>query len=123
MPLSEHEQRVLDDIERNLYEDPKFAREAQRISPVESSDRRRIRIGIAIAVAGFAALIAFFVTGVLGIGVVAFAAMVTGIVIAAGAMTGLLDPRRFSGSPVKDRLSTTARSVDQRLRDRFRRRK
>lgn len=124
MPLSEHEQRVLEDIERSLLEeDPQFAREAKRASPVFASDRKRIRIGIGISIVGFALLIAFFTTGALVVGVAAFAVMVTGIVVAAGPMTGLLHPRRFSDSSLKDRLSSTARSVDERMKHRFRRRR
>lgn len=124
MPLSEHEQRVLEDIERRLNEeDPQFAREAKRVVPVFASDRRRIRVGVAVAIAGFFLLFAFLATGTIVIGVVAFATMVTGIVVAAGPLTGFLHPRRFSDSQLKNRLSSTARSVDERLRDRFRRRR
>lgn len=124
MPLSEHEQRVLEDIERRLHEeDPQFAREARRAVPVFASERRRIRIGIAVAVAGLFLLFAFLATGSLPVGVVAFATMVAGIVIASGPMTGFLHPRRFSDSPLKDRLSSTAKTMDQRMRDRFRKRR
>lgn len=124
MPLSEREQRILEDIERGLFEeDPEFAREAERRSPVFASDRRRIRTGIAVALVGFALLIAFFVTGNILIGVTSFGAMVLGIVLAAGPMTGLLHPRRFSDSSVKDRLSSTARSFEKRMKDRYRKRR
>ena len=56
MPLSEHEQRLLDQIERALYqEDPKFA------STVKSTDlrthmRRRLRRAAAVLVVGFVIL-------------------------------------------------------------------
>ena len=51
MPLSEHEQRILDEIERRLAdEDPKFARGVQAKTPLGQSMRRLRR-----AVAGFVA--------------------------------------------------------------------
>lgn len=58
MPLSEHEQRLLDQIERALYaEDPKFA-SAVRSTDLRSHLRRRIRrmsvlfaLGMAITIA------------------------------------------------------------------------
>src|SRR3954451_6746089 len=57
MPLSEHEQRLLDQIERELYaEDPKFAstvRGARLRRPVR---RRRLQ-GIALFVVGVALLV------------------------------------------------------------------
>lgn len=124
MPLSEHEQRVLEDIERRLHEeDPQFAREARRVVPVFPSDRRRIRIGVAVAALGLILLFGFLITGSIPLGVLAFATMVSGIVIASGPMTGFLHPRRFSDSDLKDRLSSTARTMDQRMRDRFRKRR
>ena len=58
MPLSEHEQRLLDQIERALYqEDPKFA------STVKSTDlrthmRRRLRRAAFVLVLGFGILLA-----------------------------------------------------------------
>ena len=56
MPLSEHEQRLFDQIERSLAEDPKFA------SAVRSTDprfhaRRRIIIAAIAVVLGLAVLI------------------------------------------------------------------
>ena len=57
MPLSEHEQRLLEQIERALVDDdPKFA------SSVRSGDRRgkarrKLQLGVLLFVAGMAALI------------------------------------------------------------------
>lgn len=57
MPLSEHEQRLLDQIERALYaEDPKFA-SAVRSTDLRSHLRRRIKRMSAVFVVGFAVLI------------------------------------------------------------------
>ena len=52
MPLSEHEQRLLDQIERALYaEDPKFASNVRGARMRSLSHRRRLQ-GIALFVLG-----------------------------------------------------------------------
>ena len=57
MPLSEHEQRLLDQIERALYaEDPKFA-SAVRSTDLRSHLRRRIKRMSVLFVIGFAVLV------------------------------------------------------------------
>lgn len=84
MPLSEHEQRLLDQIERALYqEDPKFA------STVKSTDlrthmRRRLRRAALVLVLGFALLL----TGLIGFGSSAVGTVigVTGFVVMVGAL-------------------------------------
>lgn len=60
MPLSEHEQRLLDQIERALYaEDPKFASAVRSTDPRVHARRRLIgavlvlALGVALLVAGF----------------------------------------------------------------------
>ena len=54
MPLSEHEQRLLDQIERALYaEDPKFASNV-RATDLRTHLRRRLRRSIALFILGFA---------------------------------------------------------------------
>jgi hypothetical protein len=58
VPLSEHEQRLLDQIERALYaEDPKFA-SSVRSTDLRSHLRRRIKRMSAVFVLGFAVLVA-----------------------------------------------------------------
>ncbi|GHJ44971.1 membrane protein [Catellatospora sp. TT07R-123] len=51
MPLSEHEQRLFEQIERSLSEDPKFA-SAVRHSDPKFQARRRIIISIVLILAG-----------------------------------------------------------------------
>ena len=83
MPLSEHEQRLLDQIERALYqEDPKFA------STVKSTDlrthmRRRLRRAAFVLVLGFAILL----TGLIAFsGLTSTIVGVTGFVVMVGAL-------------------------------------
>jgi predicted tellurium resistance membrane protein TerC len=83
VPLSEHEQRLLDQIERALYqEDPKFA------STVKSTDlrthmRRRLRRAAFVLVVGFAVLL----TGLIAFsGLTSTLVGVTGFVVMVGAL-------------------------------------
>ncbi|MEX0991893.1 MAG: DUF3040 domain-containing protein [Actinomycetota bacterium] len=62
MPLSEHEQRILEDIERRLSEDdPRFA-ETVGSTSLYSHLARRIRWASLAFLAGFALLLLFFVS-------------------------------------------------------------
>jgi len=120
VPLSEREQQILEEIEKSLYqEDPRFAREVKRKAP-RMAERQRVKLGALIAVGGFAALIVFFVTQVVFVGVVAFGAMVGGIVIVAGSIKASLAPRRQAGPALQERIATSMRSFEERLRDRYR---
>ena len=117
MPLSDREQKILEEIEKNLHsEDPRFAREVAGSS--SKNNRGNIKLGLIIFVLGFALLIGFFLSGILLIGVVAFGTMVGGIVLAAGALGSLSS----SGRVQKDRVSSAFSQWEERLRDRFKRR-
>ena len=62
MPLSDHEQRILEDIERRLQqEDPRFADQVAR-SSLSSHITRRIRWGALGFIAGFVMLMLFIVS-------------------------------------------------------------
>jgi hypothetical protein len=109
VPLSEHEQRLLDQIERALYaEDPKFA------STVRSTDlravmRRRIRYAVLLFLVGFG-LMLFFVKNP-AFGIAGFAVMVAAFALALSAW------KRLGGTP------STLRVVDGRTERPTRRRK
>ena len=73
MPLSEHEQKILEDIERSLQkEDPRFAQQVTRHS-LFSLLSKRIRIGVLAFVVGFVMLMLFMVS--LWIALAGFAVM------------------------------------------------
>ena len=81
MPLSDREQQILQDIERQLAEqDPKFARDVT--GGTQQSVFRNIRAGLALFVVGLGFLIAFFFHPLVLIGVGAFLLMVSGATIA-----------------------------------------
>ena len=61
MPLSEHEQRMLDQIERALYaEDPKFANTVRQTNPAVHYKRWIIKAGL-----GFAIGVVLLMTGLM----------------------------------------------------------
>ncbi len=117
MPLTEREKQILREIEQNLYaEDPSIGK---RVSP-RTEHVRRIRLGAASFLLGLAILVAFFVTENPLVGVLAFGAMVAGVVLMARAAAGLasttLEEKRS-----KERLVGTFRRWEQTLRERYRR--
>ncbi len=60
MPLSEHEQRIIEEMERRLAEeDPRLVEAVARAS-VAGYALRRVRWGIAGFIAGFVMLMLFF---------------------------------------------------------------
>ena len=83
MPLSEHEQRLLDQIERALYqEDPKFA-SAVKSTDLRTHMRRRLRRAAFVLVLGFAILL----TGLIAFsGLMSTVVGVTGFVVMVGAL-------------------------------------
>lgn len=78
MPLSEHEQRLLDQMEQALYsEDPKFASSLRgggmrRIAP---PNKRKLVLGLVGILAGIGLLLAGVITRLVPIGVAGFLVM------------------------------------------------
>lgn len=117
MPLSDREQKILEEIEKNLHsEDPRFAREVGG-SP-RSTNRSNIKLGLFIFFLGLGLLIAFFLSGAVIVGVIAFGTMVGGIVMAAGSLGGLAS----TGRAQRERFSSAFSQWEHRLRDRYKRR-
>jgi hypothetical protein len=132
VPLSEHEQRLLDQIERALYaEDPKFA------STVRSTDlravmRRRIRYAVLLFLVGLV-LMLFFVQNP-AFGIAGFAVMVGAFALALSAwkrmgggggttlraVDGMAE--RSSGTRRKPARSKSSGSAKQRLEERWQKR-
>lgn len=131
MPLSDHEQRMLDQIESALYaEDPKFASSVRGGTLRAPSTRRRLQ-GAALFVIGLALLVsgvAFPATQIAGfpiLSVIGFIVMFGGVVFA---ITG---PRVSGGrdrspaepgAPRPKRAKGGTGSFTSRMEDRFRRR-
>lgn len=123
MPLSEHEQRALEEIERNLYaEDSDFARGMNRADP-SLAETKRVKLGFLSFIGGLLTLLAFFVTRALPLGVLAFAAMVAGIVIITTATRNLVSAWRMMIAGPRDRINGNLKEWERRMRDRYRRHK
>ncbi len=85
MPLSEHEQRLLDQIERALYaEDPKFA-STVRSTDLRTHMRRRLLRAAVVFVLGFLLLPVGVVQKSWVLGAVGFVIMVVALVLALSA--------------------------------------
>lgn len=126
MPLSEHEQRLLEQIERALYaEDPKFA-STVRGGRMRGPTRRRRFQGAALFVLGLVLL----VVGVI-LPLRAFEVPVVSVfgflVMFAGAVIAVLGGRGRGSADDPSSASAAGRSakgnsLTQRMEDRFRRR-
>jgi hypothetical protein len=117
-PLSEHEQKILDEIERNLKTEPRS--KATRVGSL-AEHARRFRMGALVSIAGFALLIAFFVTQLVIVGVLAFGAMVLGIVVMAGAGSGFIAARNASKPSAREKLARSFKGWEESIRQRRRR--
>ncbi len=78
MPLSDHEQRLLEQMERALYqEDPKFA-SSLRSGRSGGIDRRKIAVGVAGVVFGLITVVAGVAVSQPLVGVLGFVLMIAG---------------------------------------------
>ena len=126
MPLSEHEQRLLDQIERALYaEDPKFASTVRGAKLRRPSKRRRVQ-GIVLFVVGVAALITgvmlpqLAIASIPVVSVFGFLLMFFGVLIT---LTTLRRGDQVAEGAQEDGKPTRSRSsFSERLEERFRRR-
>jgi hypothetical protein len=82
MPLSEHEQRLLDEMERNLYQN-----DADFVANISQAPRRKpayraIVLGVLVAVVGVAALILGVAIRLPIVGILGFLFMFAGVLLA-----------------------------------------
>ena len=121
MPLSDHEQRLLDEIEQALYaEDPKFAA-AVRSARTRSRTRRSIGLGVLGVIAGLALVLVGLFTTVIVLSVVGFVLLVGACGFIAQTLRGRDrgTPAPASGSAPRAPRHSGLRS---RMEDRLRRR-
>ncbi|KWX69131.1 DUF3040 domain-containing protein [Mycobacterium sp. NAZ190054] len=130
MPLSDHEQRMLDQIESALYaEDPKFASSVRGGTLRAPSTRRRLQ-GAALFVVGLAMLVSgvAFKATMIGsfpiLSVIGFIVMFGGVVFAiTGPRVAKGDRLPNDGGPARQkRVKGGGGSFTSRMEDRFRRR-
>lgn len=88
MPLSEHEQQLLEQMEQALYaEDPKFASQMQGAG-ARAAARRRLAVGVLGVIVGLVLVLAGVMWTTIWVGAAGFAIMVAAVAFA------LTPPRR-----------------------------
>jgi len=127
VPLSEHEQRALEQIERALYaEDPKFAHSWRARADVRSVRRARVVRGVAAVIVGLGLLLAGVVvqgtSTVVGVvlGVVGFLLMLGGAWLA---LSTRQRPSVQAAAAASGRSGGPKMSLRERLEERFQRRR
>jgi hypothetical protein len=131
MPLSDHEQRMLDQIESALYaEDPKFASSVRGGNLRAPSARRRLQ-GVALFVIGLAMLVSGVAFKATMIGSFPILSVIGFVVMFGGVILAITGPRvakgrdRTGSEPGPQRQKRgkgSGGSFTSRMEDRFRRR-
>jgi Protein of unknown function (DUF3040) len=120
VPLSDHEQRLLDQIEQALYaEDPKFAASVRSARSRSRTRRSAVLCGLGV-IAGLALVLVGLVTNVIALSVVGFVLVVGACGYAVQLLRG-----RNAGSPTPTTGSAPgarAGGIKSRMEDRLRRR-
>ena len=123
MPLSEHEQRLLEQMERALYaEDPKFALSLRSAGPRPGS-RRKAVIGVLAALLGFALLITGAATSIVAVGVLGFVAMLVGTFLVITTMHQPETETPAAGSGKAKAAKAPRTGFMDRVEERFRQRR
>ena len=124
MPLSEQEQRLLDEMERSLYQN-----DAEFVAAVSGGGRGRMNYtalvsGILVAVLGVGLLVAGIMLRQPIIGVAGFIVMFVGVLLAVGGprRRGVAGPARPSGQRPSGRPSRRPAGFMDRMNDRWERR-
>ncbi len=110
MPLSEHEQRLLEEMERSLYQnDADFV---ATVSPRRGkTNYTLVAVGVLVAVLGIGTLLAGVIIQQPLVGVLGFAIMFT------GALLAIAPPRRAGSSPERTESSAGRKKSSSRFMD------
>ena len=121
MPLSEHEQRLLEQMERALYaEDPKFASSLRSAGP-RTGGRRRAAVGVLTALVGVGLLITGAATSLIAVGVAGFLAMLLGTFLVITTLRA--KPESASAPAAKPAAKPKKAGFMDRVEERFRKRR
>ncbi|HXD29040.1 MAG TPA: DUF3040 domain-containing protein [Arthrobacter sp.] len=82
MPLSEHEQHLLEQLEKQLHEDHKFASSMKSNASPGGYSTRNIAIGALVAIVGVVVLLVGVSNQWIPLGVLGFALMCVGVYVA-----------------------------------------
>lgn len=121
MPLSEQEQRLLDEMERHLMRNDADVVSADR--GANTLSYRNIVYGSIIVLLGIAGLVVGVASSLIVVGVIAFVVMVGGVVLAFTPAKGAATPRSSTGTrkPSAPRGSSSSSFMD-RMNERWDRR-
>lgn len=116
MPLSEHEQRMLDQMERALYEeDPRFAATIRNTPAPSSSARRGAGLGVLIAAVGVVTIVIGLVQALPIVGVFGFVAVLAGTYIA---IRGVASEGRRQRSVERNKSAGFLKGAEERFQNR-----
>ncbi|MCL2802713.1 MAG: DUF3040 domain-containing protein [Micrococcales bacterium] len=114
MPLSEYEQRVLDQLEEQLTsQDPRLG---SKMSASSSARSGRVALGLAGVLAGLATLVVGMVVGLLWVSMAGF------VIMFAGAYWALSRPKVAKGVKSSGTASGKSRPRRSKLSERFEKR-
>ena len=116
VPLSEREEKILEEIEKNLHAEDDLSARGTVDSP--DSPRNKARFGVALFVVGLATLVGFFLSRSLWVGLLAFGAMVAGAVLLASGVSGLWSGRATRVESHGNRGRISFEAFEQRFRKR-----
>lgn len=119
MPLSEQEQRLLDEMERHLMHNDADVVTASRDG--RSFSYRNIVYGTILVLAGLGGLIVGVSTQLIVVGVLGFIVMLGGVVLAVAPARGA--SRRSADETIKPTKTRAASSFMDRMNDRWDRRR
>jgi hypothetical protein len=114
MPLSEHEQRLLDEMERNLYGTDSDVHAAP-LGGMPRPNYRAIVAGVVIIAVGLAVLLGGVMSHLILAGIAGFAVMFAGVLIASRPGT----PREFPASGAGRQSSRNKATFMQRMEARW----
>ncbi|MFP3579494.1 DUF3040 domain-containing protein [Arthrobacter sp. fls2-241-R2A-200] len=120
MPLSEHEQKLLEQLEKQLHEDdPKFAN-TMGSDPIRSWSTRHVIIGILGAIAGILLLLFGVTVQAIPVGVLGFVVMGAGVYFATLRGSAFSKGRKAKSGKTKSKssfMSSLEERWDERRRD------
>ena len=122
MPLSEHEQRLLDQIEQALYaEDPKFAANVRSVRR-RGSGRRWIPVTIAGVLVGLVVVMVGLTAKLPVLGVVGFVLILASCAYAASQLGRRASSAPMAGPTTSKLTPPRSTGIRSRMEDRLRRR-
>ena len=120
MPLSEHEQRLLDEMERNLYQGEADVLTALGVKRVPHY--RAIAVGVILAVVGLITVLVGVYQDLTVVGILGFAVVFTGVMVAVAVPGRATSSPKSSASSSSRSSSAPSTSFMDRLNDRWERR-